>query len=159
MKNAIFTAATVAMLLACRPVVQADDGGAAIKNLLEHQHSAAGPACKMFSKREVAGFLGKPVKDGHLAGMGSGCQWETVDSSHDPRGFIVNRRPKEDYNEISGAPKFRTVKGIGTRAYIADDGGWNAGAVSGNKVTLVLFQGEGVPEATALKALRIAITR
>jgi hypothetical protein len=158
MKSAIFTTATVAILLACQAVGRADDGGAAIKNLLEHQHSATGPACKMFSKSEVAGFLGKPVKDGHLAGMGSGCQWEAVDPSHGPRGFIVNRRPKGDYNEISGAPRFKTIKGIGTRAFIADDGGWNAGAISGNAYTLVLFQGD-VPEATALKALRIAITR
>ena len=158
MKSAMFTLTTIAILLACKGVGQADDGGAAIKHLLENQQHATGPACKMFSKSEVAGFLGKPVKDGHLAGMGSGCQWEAVDPSHGPRGFIVNRRPKEDYNEISGAPKFKEIKGLGTRAYIADDGGWNAGAISGNKFTLVSFQGD-VPEATALKALRIAITR
>jgi hypothetical protein len=158
MNNATLTAAIASLFLACQAVGQADDNGAGIKHLLEQQHSASGPACKMFSTSEVAGFLGKPVKDGHLAGMGSGCQWEAVDSSHGPRGFIVNRRPKEDYNEISGAPKFKTIKGIGTRAFIADDGGWNAGAISGNKYTIVLFQGD-VPEATALKVLRIAITR
>lgn len=158
MKTAIFSAAAIAILLACQGVGQADDGGAAIKHVLERQQHETGPACKMFSKGEVAGFLGKPVKDGHLAGMGSGCQWEAVDPSHGARGFIVNRRPKSDYNEISGAPKFRTVKGIGTRAFIADDGGWTAGAIAGEKCTLVLFQGD-VPEATALKALRIAINR
>ncbi len=158
MKSTIFPTAAIAILLACQTVGYADDGGAAIKHLLERQQRATGPACKMFSNGEVAGFLGKPVRDGHLAGMGSGCQWEAVDPSHGARGFIVNRRPKKDYNEISGAPKFKEIKGIGTRAFIADDGGWNAGAVSGDTFTLVLFQGD-VPAETALKALRIAITR
>ncbi|MFN2460858.1 MAG: hypothetical protein ABR591_09260 [Candidatus Velthaea sp.] len=123
MKTAMFTAATIALLLASGGVAAADDQGAAMKKILEGQQHASGPACKMFSKNEVAEFLGKPVKDGHLAGMGSGCQWEAMDPSHGARGFIVNRRPKSDYNEISGAPKFHTVKGIGTKAYIADDGG------------------------------------
>jgi len=112
----------------------------------------------MFSNGKVAGFLGKPVRNGHLSGIGSGCQWEAVDPSHGARGFIVNRRPKKDYNESSGAPKFKEIKGIGTRAFIADDGGWNAGAISGDTFTLVLFQGD-VPAETALEALRIAITR
>jgi hypothetical protein len=157
----MFTAATVAVFLACPGFGRADDGGAAaLKQQLQKQLHETGQTCKMFSNGEVAGFLGKPVKDGHLAGINSGCQWEAVDKSHGSRYFIVNRLPKSDYNEISGAPNFHRVQGIGSRAYIAYDRyGWNAGAVSGDMFTLVFFEGADVPEATALKALRIAITR
>lgn len=105
----------------------------------------------------MAKLLGKPVKDGHTATLGYGCQWETTDDSYD--SFIVSRVPKRYYVAPTGAPKYEKISGIGEDAYLDYElGGWTAGAIAGEKATIVVFTGKST-SGTALAALRLALKR
>ncbi len=157
MKTKLTAVLALTIMFGYRSVAVADDGGAAMKRLVEKQQHEVGPACALFSKNEVAAFLGKPVKDGHTASLGLGCQWATTDDTHE--NLIVTRVPKQYYVAPTGAPKYKKIAGLGEDAYLDYElGGWTAGAIAGEKATIVLFTGKATP-ATALAALRLALKR
>jgi len=121
--------------------------------------AADNPQCGMFTRTEIATYLGAPAKAGTNAAGGTGCQWVNVAS--DGSSFvmlqIVNAR---DHSPPSAAPGFKKLTDVGTKGFVVHQmGGWQAGAIQGAKSINVVTSGKTTSEVQTVAFLRQALTR
>lgn len=87
---------------------------------LHDQLTAAGtdsPACKMFSRKEIAAALGEAVEEGHTSGpLGTGCSWDAKDD--DSRSVMVQIVPRDYFEDGTDAPGGEALTGIGEKAFV-----------------------------------------
>ena len=139
------TAAKDAEALAAR--LSGDDKQAATDN----------PQCKLFTKAEVAEYIGSPVAPGKNAASGLGCQWVAQAG----RGDVIVAVVPEQYFEVpSLGDGFKELAGIGTNAFVIPEmGGWAAGALDGKEGVRVSVAGSKASEAGAIALLKEALKR
>ena len=114
------------------------------------------PQCKLFTLGELSKFVGMPLAPGRVAAMGSGCQW--VASSGDGSA-LIQVVPARYHEPHSRAPGFKKLSDIGTRGFVENDMGWNAGAIIGSESIVVSVTGPAANAATAIALLKETITR
>ncbi len=114
------------------------------------------PQCQLFTPAELTKIVGMPLGPGRDAAMGTGCQWMARSGS----GFAMIQVVPARYHEPhSGAPGFKKLPDIGTRGFVENDLGWNAGAIIGAESIVASVKGEGANEATAIALLKETIKR
>ena len=119
--------------------------------------AASNPLCKMFSRAEVAKYIGEPVSAGRNAGGSAGCQWVATDDSGDVMVMVV---PSRYHERPSLAKGFTEVTDVGTRGFVVPElDGWGAGAIQGNDAIRVSVAGTAATEASALALLKEALAR
>lgn len=123
-----------------------EDKGAADQN----------PQCKLFTPAELSKFVGAPLAAGHVAAMGTGCQWlaRSGDGS-----ALIQVAPARYHEPHSGAPGFKSLPDIGTRGFVENDLGWNAGTILGSETVVVSVTGPAANAATAIALLKETIAR
>ena len=119
--------------------------------------AASNPLCKMFTRAEVAKYIGEPVSAGRNAGMGAGCQWVATDDSGDVLVMVV---PSRYHERPSLAKGFSEVADLGTRGFVVPElDGWGAGAIQGNDAIRVSVAGGSASETSAVALLKEALAR
>jgi hypothetical protein len=126
--------------------LRGDDKAAADKN----------PQCKLFTPAELEKFVGTPLSAGQNAAMGTGCQWMARSGDGNALIQVVPARYHEPH---SGAPHFRKLPDVGTRGFVEQDLGWNAGAIIGPESIVVSVSGPAANETTAIALLKATIER
>ncbi|MEP6558997.1 MAG: hypothetical protein ABJB17_10985 [Burkholderiales bacterium] len=114
------------------------------------------PQCKLFTPAELSKFVGTPLASGHVAAMGSGCQW--LASSGDGSA-LIQVVPARYHEPHSGAAGFKNLPDIGTRGFVENDLGWNAGTIIGSESVVVSVTGPAANAATAIALLKETIAR
>jgi hypothetical protein len=125
----------------------------------DKQAAANNPQCKLFTRAEVAKYVGEPVSAGRNATGGMGCQWVAASggSSGDVMVIVV---PAQYHERPSLAKGFKEMPDIGTKGFVAPDmGGWVAGAIVGNEAVKVVVAGPKATETNAVSLLKEAIKR
>jgi hypothetical protein len=121
----------------------------------DRQAAADNPQCKLFTRAEVATYIGEPVSPGRNAS--GGCQWGATDGSGD---VIVTVVPAEYHEPPSLAKGFKEVPDVGARGFVAPQlDGWVAGAIAGKNAIRVSVAGAGAGEASAVALLKETIKR
>lgn len=100
--------------------------------------AGAADFCALFTTRQIADALGKPVNGGRAnPGMGAdGCQWDAMDA----RGTVlIQVLPAAMWADLAPGAGHRLVTGIGEKAYLAPSplGGVQGGAVHGDSLYFV----------------------
>jgi hypothetical protein len=114
------------------------------------------PECQLFTPAELTRIVGTPLGPGRVAAMGTGCQWMARSGS----GFAMIQVVPARYHEPhSGAPGFKKLPDVGTRGFVENDLGWNAGTIVGAESIVTKVDGEGANEATAIALLKETIKR
>ncbi len=126
--------------------LRGEDKGAADQN----------PQCKLFTPAELSKFVGMPLAAGHVAAMGSGCQW--LANSGDGSA-LIQVVPASYHEPHSGAAGFKNLPDIGTRGFVENDLGWNAGTIIGSESVVVSVTGPAANAATAIALLKETIAR
>jgi hypothetical protein len=121
--------------------------------------AATNPQCRMFTRSEVAAFLGAPAKAGTNAAAGTGCQWASV--TGDGSSFVMLQIVRaSDHSPPSAAPGFKKLSDVGARGFVVPQlGGWQAGAIQGAKSINVVTSGKTTSEVQTIAFLRQAVTR
>ena len=115
------------------------------------------PACHLFTPAELAKFVGEPLSAGHVAAMGTGCQWEGRSENSSAMIQVVPSRYHEPHKAAKG---FRNLPDVGTQGFVeASMGGWNAGAITGAQAVVVSVQGPAASDANAIALLKETIKR
>lgn len=118
--------------------------------------AANNPLCKLFTRAEIAKYLGETVSAGRNAGMGTGCQWPADDDSGD---VIVQIVPSRYHSRPSAMPGFKELA-VGTRGFVSPEGdGWTAGAIVGTDAIVVSVEGAAASEANTVALLKDTIER
>ena len=120
------------------------------------QTAADNPQCKLFTRTEIAKYVGEPVSaPGNSVG---GCQWlATGNGGGDVTVAIV---PAEYYEPPTRAKGFKGVPDVGTKGFVAPWlNGWVAGAIVGKDTVRVSLSGPGANETTAIALLKDTIHR
>ncbi len=114
--------------------------------------------CDLLTAGEVTRSIGKPVKPGESAGSISGCAYKAADGSND--GVLVSRGSRDAWYPPAKEPTYRTVGGLGEKAYVANEMsiGYEAVVLSAKGITQVLVAGSKSPDK-ALALVRIAMNR
>jgi hypothetical protein len=95
----------------------------------DKQDAADNPQCKLFTRDELAAYIGEPVNAGANAAMGTGCQWPASDESGDVMVIVI---PPDYHTPPSLADGFKELPDIGANGYVVPEmGGWAAGAIFG----------------------------
>jgi hypothetical protein len=113
----------------------------------------------MFTRTEIATYLGASAKAGTNAAGGTGCQWASTagDGSSFVMLQIVDAR---DHSPPSAAPGFKKLGDVGIKGFAVPQlGGWQAGAIQGAKSINVVTSGKTTSEAQTIAFLRQALTR
>ena len=114
----------VALLTAIGASAATDPGKLAAG--LRGDDKGANPQCKLFTQAEAGKYLGRPVKPGTSAAMGTGCQWVAAQGNGSVMVQVVRA---SDHSPASGAPGFRRLPGIGTDGFVVPQmGGFQAGS-------------------------------
>ena len=90
--------------------------------------------CAMLPASQLRSWFGKEVVSRPARGgpEEQGCQWSPKDGS--PGGLALMLGPAGSYSPPTRRFGFRTLPGIGDKAYIVPiQGGWEAGALKGGK--------------------------
>jgi hypothetical protein len=115
------------------------------------------PECRLFTPAELAKFVGEPLSPGHVAALGTGCQWQGRSEGDSAMIQVVPARYHEPHK---GAKGFRTLPDVGTRGFVEMSlGGWNAGAISGAQSVVVSLRGPSASDANAIALLKETIKR
>ena len=123
----------------------------------DKQQAADNPQCKLFSRDEVAAYIGEPVNAGTNAVMGTGCQWLASDDSGDVMVMVI---PPDYHTPPSMADGFKELPDIGTKGYVVPEmGGWAAGAIVGADAVKVSVAGDKASADSAIALLKEAIKR
>lgn len=70
------------------------------------------PQCHLFTPAELAKFVGEPLASGHVAAMGTGCQWE----GRSEEGYaIIQVVPARYHEPHKAAPGFKNLPTSGPR--------------------------------------------
>jgi hypothetical protein len=114
------------------------------------------PQCQLFTPAELTKVVGMPLGPGRVAAMGTGCQWMARSGD----GFAMIQVVPARYHEPhSGAPGFKKLPDVGSRGFVENDLGWNAGAIIGAESVVVKVSGDTANEATAIGLLKETIKR
>lgn len=118
--------------------------------------ASANPQCKLFTQDEISALAGAPLSAGENAAGGTGCMWadEEYESS-----ALVQVVPAEYFFEPSLVKGFRQLPGIGTKAWVAPDDDWSAGALVQTEAVVVVLKGKKATEASAVALLQEVIKR
>jgi hypothetical protein len=121
--------------------------------------AADNPQCKMFTLTEIATYLGGPAKLGTNAAMGTGCQWTGV--TNDGAQFVMLQVVRaSDHEPPKLAAGFKKLADVGTEGFVVPGiGGWEAGAIQGDKSINVVTSGATTSEAQTVAFLREALKR
>jgi hypothetical protein len=113
----------------------------------------------MFTLTEIATYLGAPAKLGTNAAMGTGCQWTGV--TNDGAQFVMLQIVDARYHEPpSAAAGFKKLADVGSKGFVAPGiGGWEAGAIQGDKSINIVTSGSTTSEAQTVAFLREALKR
>ncbi|HXS77259.1 MAG TPA: hypothetical protein VN753_13860 [Terracidiphilus sp.] len=115
------------------------------------------PQCKLFTVAELAKYVGEPLSPGHVAAMGTACQWNGRSQGDSAMIQVVAAR---DHEPHKGAKGFRKLPDVGTEGFVEMSmGGWNAGAITGPQAVVVALQGPAASEANAIALLKEVIIR
>ena len=114
--------------------------------------------CNLVTASEASRAIGKAVKAGESAGPLSGCAYKAADGSND--GILVTRGDRSDWYPPTTAAGYRTISGLGEKAYVANEMsiGYEAAVMTAKGLTSVLVAGSKSPDA-ALALVRIAMSR
>ena len=114
------------------------------------------PQCKLFTPSELSKLVGIPLGPGRVAAMGSGCQWLAGSGEGSAMIQVV---PASYHEPHSGAPGFKKLPDVGSRGFVENDLGWNAGAIVGAQSVVVSVTGPSANAATAIALLKETIAR
>jgi hypothetical protein len=115
------------------------------------------PQCKLFTAAELAQYVGEPLAAPHNAAAGTGCQWTASGGSGHVLVQVVRA---SDHTPPSGATGFRRVPDIGKDGFVYPElGGWQAGAIQGDKGVEVDVSGKTATAETALALLKESLKR
>jgi hypothetical protein len=115
------------------------------------------PQCHLFTPAELAKYVGEPLSPGQDAAMGTGCQWL---GRSDNANAMIQVAPARYHEPHKGAAGFKWLPEIGTRGFVETAmGGWNAGAITGEKTVVVSVGGPSASEANAIALLTETIKR
>jgi hypothetical protein len=115
------------------------------------------PECRLFTPAELAKFVGEPLSPGHVAALGTGCQWE---GRSEDASAMIQVVPARYHEPHKGAKGFRTLPDVGTRGFVEMSlGGWNAGSITGPQSVVVSVQGPSASDANAIALLKETIKR
>lgn len=115
------------------------------------------PQCQIFTPAELAKYSGEPLGPGHSAAMGTGCQFS---GRSDNASVMIQVAPARYHEPHKGAAGFKWLPDVGTKGFVETAmGGWNAGAISGEKTVVVSVSGPSANEANAIALLKETIKR
>ena len=101
--------------------------------------AANSPAvCAMLSPNQLHSWFGKAMKLGSMSDIpqAQGCQWLPADGG--TGSLTAQIVPARYYTEPKLGDGFKTLAGIGEKAYIVPSlGGWEAGALKGSKAVVI----------------------
>ncbi|MBC7499066.1 MAG: hypothetical protein H7315_00940 [Herminiimonas sp.] len=118
--------------------------------------AAANPQCKLFTRAEVAAYVGMPVGPGQNNSGGAGCRWSYKEYEAWATVSVVPPNYFPEPNEVKG---FKRLPSVGKKAWVAPDSGWSAGAIVGDKAFVVVVYGKNASELAAVSMLQEAIKR
>lgn len=118
--------------------------------------ASANPQCKLFTQAEISALAGAPLGPGENAGGGTGCSWTDKDYESSAMVQVVPARYFPEPRLVKG---FRSLPGIGTKAWVAPDSDWSAGALVQTEAVVVVLRGKKATEASAVALLREVIKR
>lgn len=117
---------------------------------------SANPQCMLFTPTEIAAYAGAEVGTGENSAGGLGCNWHNKTYSASVTVSVV---PPNYFPEPSALKGFKRLPGIGSKAWVAPDSGWSAGAVVQDKAVVVVVSGAKSTEAAAVALLQEALKR
>lgn len=117
---------------------------------------SANPQCMLFTPTEIAAYAGAEVGVGENSAGGLGCNWHNKTYSASVTVSVV---PPNYFPEPSAVKGFKRLPGIGSKAWVAPDSGWSAGAVVQDKAVVVVVSGAKSTEAAAVALLQEALKR
>lgn len=118
--------------------------------------AAANPHCKLFTQAEISRYAGAALGPGENAAGGSGCTWTSDDYES---SALVQVVPASYFPEPKLVPGFKRLPDVGTRAWVAPDSGWSAGAIVGDQAVVVVVSGKKAAEESAVALLKDTIER
>ena len=118
--------------------------------------ASANPQCKLFTQAEISALAGAPLGPGENAAGGTGCMWTDKDSVS---WALVQVGPARYFYEPKLVKGFKQLPGIGTKAWVAPDGDWSAGALVQTEAVVVELKGKKATEASAVALLQEVIKR
>lgn len=119
--------------------------------------AADNPQCRLFTREEIARYVGEAVQPAENAAAGSGCMWSAKDGEG---SALVQVVPSQYLVEPKLAQGYKPLPSVGTRGYVVPEmGGWAAGAVVGEDGIVVSVSGKAAGEATAVSLLQETIKR
>jgi hypothetical protein len=126
----------------------------------DRQDAADNPQCKLFTRAEIAKYIGEPVTAGRNAA--GGCQWVTTKTRSDGSqgNVMVVVVPARYHERPALANGFRNVADVGQQGFVAEDlGGWVAGTVAGTDAVRVSLDGAAASAPNAIALLKEAVAR
>jgi hypothetical protein len=115
------------------------------------------PVCQLFTPGELQRYVGEPLSPGHSAAMGYGCQWMGTSPN---ANAMIEVAPAKYHEPHKGAEGFRKVTDVGNDGFVEMSlGGWNAGAIDGDKTVVASVSGPAASDANAIALLKEAIGR
>lgn len=118
--------------------------------------ASSNPQCKLFTQAEISALTGAPLGPGKNAAGQTGCMWTAED--YESRA-LVQVVPARFFPEPRLVKGFRPLPGIGTKAWVAPDDDWSAGALVQTEGIVVVLKGKKATEASAVALLREVIKR
>lgn len=78
---------------------------------------AQSPACKMFTRNEIAAAYGAAVAEGETSGpLGSGCSWALKSGNY--QSVMVQLVPRDYWEDGTEQPGGEALAGIGEKAFV-----------------------------------------
>lgn len=114
------------------------------------------PQCRLFTPAEIAAYAGAQVGPGENAASGAGCNWH--DKSYGA-SVTVSVVPPNYFPEPTDVKGFKRLPEVGSKAWVAPDSGWSAGALTQGAAVVVVVSGKNATEASAVALLQEAIKR
>lgn len=118
--------------------------------------ASANPQCKLFTSAEISAYVGAKLGAGENAAGGSGCIWGDEDGE---ASALVQVVPANYFPEPSLVKGFKRLPGIGSKAWVAPESGWSAGAVVQDEAIVVELSGAKASEESVIALLQEAIKR
>ncbi len=115
--------------------------------------AAQSSLCSLYTAAEVGKLLGTAVENGDPLAPGTGCQWFGKD---EVSYVVVQITDTSFWLDPRQAPGYRTIPGLGKRAYSHPDaeGGWRAMALTDRGSSAVLMIGSSATRDATESILR-----
>jgi hypothetical protein len=118
--------------------------------------ASANPQCKLFTQADISALAGAQLGPGENAAGATGCSWTDKDYESSALVQVVPARYFPEPRLVKG---FRKLPGIGTKAWVAPDFDWSAGALVDTEGVVVVLKGKKATEASAIALLQEVIKR